>query len=281
MELARHIRTLLVFGTAASLMTLGAFLGNDAVAQAPPECPRDWPGQGYEGPLRSEDYGRNQHENFHTDADGQRWYVIRSSDSNGYTTIRAYPASDDADGGYHADSPDQVCYLIVRKPGAETDAAEPDQVVFPREREPRDSPTTPSRPVPRPPTAVSEQHTAGAEAVVEHPDGVQVRIPEAATAGTPSDEHSWTPGSAITEESDDGNDRMVTVSIQAIDPPEGNVLEGGQVYNISFTDDDGDDVHLRQPVTLTLPYTLPDGKTASDVVVLHWDQQVRRWESAE
>ena len=398
MELARHIRTLLVFGTAASLMTLGAFLGNDAVAQAPPECPRDWPSQKYEGPLRSEDYGRNQHDNFHTDADGKRWFVIRASDSNGYTTIRAYPASDDADGSYYADSPDQVCYLIVRKPGAETDAAEPEQVVFPREREPqrtvesissviptlapthvptlaptptpqvaagsppelssleldgevinsRDivrgglsrgqevqiilrvsdadgglaylalvaedgtvldrvdcengvdqectlastviapstysttlrfravavddaggetevaafslttearprSPTTSSRPVPRPPTTVSEQHTAGAVAVVEHPDGVQVQIPEAATAGTPSDEHSWTPGSAITEEPDDGNDRMVTVSIQAIDPPEGNVLEGGQVYNISFTDDDGDDVHLRQPVTLTLP----------------------------
>ena len=137
MELARHIRTLLVFGTAASLMTLGAFLGNDAVAQAPPECPRDWPSQKYEGPLRSEDYGRNQHDNFHTDADGKRWFVIRASDSNGYTTIRAYPASDDADGGYHADSPDQVCYLIVRKPGAETDAAEPEQVVFPREREPQ------------------------------------------------------------------------------------------------------------------------------------------------
>ena len=31
--------------------------------------------------------------------------------------------------------PDQVCYLVVRKPGVETDAAEPDQVVFPRERE--------------------------------------------------------------------------------------------------------------------------------------------------
>ena len=91
MELARHIRTLLVFGTAASLMTLGAFLGNDAVAQAPPECPRDWPSQKYEGPLRSEDYGRNQHENFHTDADGKRWFVIRASDSNGYTTITVTP----------------------------------------------------------------------------------------------------------------------------------------------------------------------------------------------
>ena len=416
MALARNLRTLIVLGTVASLMVTGAIWAHQAVAQDSPECPPDWPNQQYAGPLREKDHGRIQYQDYHTDSDGERWFVIRASDSNGYTTIRAYPASDDADGGYYADSPDQVCYLIVRKPGAETDAAVPDQVVFPREREPqrtvesissviptlaptptpqvvpdsppelssleldgevinsRDivrsglsrgqevqiilrisdadgglaylalvaqdgtvldrvdrenggaqehtlastviapstysttlrfravavddaggetevaafslttearprSPTTPSRPVPRPPTTVSEQHTAGAEAIVEHSDGVQVQIPEAATAGTPSDEHSWTPGSEITEEPDDGNDRMVTVSIQAIDPPEGNVLEGGQVYNISFTDDDGDDVHLRQPVTLTLPYTLPDDKTASDVVVLHWDQRVRRWES--
>ena len=564
MALARNLRTLIVLGAVVSLMVTGAIWAHQAVAQDAPECPPAWPNQQYAGPLREKDHGRIQYQDYHTDSDGERWFVIRASDSNGYTTIRAYPASDDADGGYYADSPDQVCYLIVRRPGQTEDAAEPDQVVFPREREiqrtlvptptanptlaptriptlaptriptlaptriptlaptrvptlaptptpqvapdsspelssleldgevinsrdivrsglsrsqevrialqvsdadgglaylalvaedgtvldrvdcangmaqectltsaltapstysatlrfravavddaggetelatislttrarpssppvltslevdgeivssnsivrsglsrgqavqiilrvsdadgglaylalvaedgavldrvdcangvdqectltsaltapstysatlrfravavddaggetevaafslttgarPR-SPTTPSRPVPRPPTTVSEQHTAGAEAVVEHSDGVQVQIPEAATAGTPSDEHSWTPGSAITEEPDDGNDRMVTVSIQAIDPPEGNVLEGGQVYNISFTDEDGDDVHLRQPVTLTLPYTLPDGKTASDVVVLHWDQRVRRWESAD
>ena len=418
MALARNLRTLIVLGTVASLIVTGAIWAHQAMAQDAPECPPDWPNQQYAGPLREKDHGRIQYQDYHTDSDGERWFVIRASDSNGYTTIRAYPASDDADGGYYADSPDQVCYLIVRKPGQTEDAAEPEQVEFPREREPqrtvesissviptlaptptpqvvpdsppelssleldgevinsRDivrsglsrgqevqiilrisdadgglvylalvaedgavldrvdcengvaqectlsstvtapstysatlrfravavddaggetevaafslttearprSPTTPSRPVPRPPTTVSEQHTAGAEAVVEHSDGVQVQIPEAATAGTPSDEHSWKPGSEITEEPDDGNDRMVTVSIQAIDPPEGNVLEGGQVYNISFTDDDGDDVHLRQPVTLTLPYTLPDGKTASDVVVLHWDQRVRRWESAD
>ena len=418
MALARNLRTLIVLGTVASLIVTGAIWAHQAMAQDAPECPPDWPNQQYAGPLREKDHGRIQYQDYHTDSDGERWFVIRASDSNGYTTIRAYPASDDADGGYYADSPDQVCYLIVRKPGQTEDAAEPEQVEFPREREPqrtvesissviptlaptptpqvvpdsppelssleldgevinsRDivrsglsrgqevqiilrisdadgglvylalvaedgavldrvdcengvaqectlsstvtapstysatlrfravavddaggetevaafslttearprSPTTPSRPVPRLPTTVSEQHTAGAEAIVEHSDGVQVQIPEAATAGTPSDEHSWTPGSAITEEPDDGNDRMVTVSIQAIDPPEGNVLEGGQVYNISFTDDDGDDVHLRQPVTLTLPYTLPDDKTASDVVVLHWDQRVRRWESAD
>ena len=134
MKSARSLRNVVIVVLAiAALATVG--LAARAAAEGTPECPADWPGQGYEGPLRAEDYGHIQYQDYHTDAADQRWYIIRSSDSNGYTTIRAYPTSDDADGGYHADSPDQVCYLIVRKPGAETDAAEPDQVVFPRERE--------------------------------------------------------------------------------------------------------------------------------------------------
>ena len=173
MELARHIRTLLVFGTAASLMTLGAFLGNDAVAQAPPECPRDWPSQKYEGPLRSEDYGRNQHENFHTDADGKRWFVIRASDSNGYTTIRAYPASDDE--GYQADSPDRVCYLIVREPGAAEDAAEPRQVEFPKEQEPK--PRPPPTPYPIRSQPASVDIAAGQSAVLIQDSGARIEVP--------------------------------------------------------------------------------------------------------
>ena len=133
MALARNLRTLIVLGTVVSLMVTGAIWAHQAVAQAAPECPPDWPNQQYAGPLREKDHGRIQYQDYHTDSDGERWFVIRASDSNGYTTIRAYPASDDADGGYITGSPDRVCYLIVREPGATFDLDDPRQVLFPRE----------------------------------------------------------------------------------------------------------------------------------------------------
>ena len=150
MALARNLRTLIVLGAVASLMVTGAIWAHQAVAQAAPECPPDWPNQQYAGPLREEDHGRIQYEDYHTDTNGQRWYTIRSADSNGYTTIRAYPASDDGQ-SYQTDSPDQVCYLIVRKPGATEDAVEPEQVVFPREQAEHTSAAgSPSTPAPTP-----------------------------------------------------------------------------------------------------------------------------------
>ena len=124
----------------------------DDAAAADPACPGSWPEQGYDGSLRQEDRGRIAFQDFFTDADGDRWFIIRSSDSNGYTTVRAYPATNN---GYSADSPDEVCYLVVRKPGAAQDAAEPKQVVFPKEQEEpeppdpcqvRGGPTGPARP---------------------------------------------------------------------------------------------------------------------------------------
>ena len=39
------------------------------------------------------------------------------------------------DDNYVANSPDEVCYLVVRRPGDAEDAAEPTQVIFPRESE--------------------------------------------------------------------------------------------------------------------------------------------------
>ena len=109
-------------------------------AAADPTCPVSWPEQGYDGSLRQEDHGRVAYQDFFSDADGDRWFVIRSSDSNGYTTIRAYPATDD---DYVANSPDEVCYLIVRKPGAAADSAEPTQLIFSREQEPAPQPIDP------------------------------------------------------------------------------------------------------------------------------------------
>ena len=131
MPLAKVLRRLLVVVTVASLTFTLAIWAHQAVAQDAPECPPDWPNQGYAGPLRAEDHGRIQYQDYHSDTNGRRWYIIRSSDSNGYTTIRAYPASDDADGGYEANSPDQVCYLIVREPDAAEDAAKPRQMATP------------------------------------------------------------------------------------------------------------------------------------------------------
>ena len=101
-------------------------------AAADPTCPVSWPEQGYDGSLRQEDHGRVAYQDFFTASDGDRWFTIRSSDSNGYTTIRAYPATGD---DYVANSPDEVCYLVVRRPGDTEDATDPTQVIFPEEKE--------------------------------------------------------------------------------------------------------------------------------------------------
>ena len=143
MALARHLRTLLVVGMAASLIGAGALLAHEAAAQSAPECPTDWPNQGYAGPLREDDHGHIQYEGFYADGEGEHWYIIRGADSNGYTTVRAYPAAQ-GDGGYITGSPDRVCYLIVREPRATVDLDEARQVLFPRENdEPADSATVP------------------------------------------------------------------------------------------------------------------------------------------
>lgn len=117
-----------LIGVAAGMLL---FPVNHAAA-ADPSCPGSWPGQGYNGPLVEEDRGRISYQDFFTDSDGEKWFVIRSSDSNGYAIIRAYRATGQ---GYVASSPDEVCYLVVRRPGDAADAAEPRQVVFAREKE--------------------------------------------------------------------------------------------------------------------------------------------------
>ena len=144
-----NLRTLLVIiGTVASVAAMSAWFVHQAAAQSPPECPADWPGQGYGGALLESDHGRVQFEGLHTDADGKRWFVIRSSDSNGYTVVRAYPARSENDVAF--DSPDRTCYLIVRRPGDSEDAAEPRQLIFAEEKPdpaPRQS-STPAGPAP-------------------------------------------------------------------------------------------------------------------------------------
>ena len=127
------ITSLLVVFVCA-LATSGVFLFNN-VGSDGGRCPSDWPDQSYVGPLLKSDRGTIDYQGFHTDGEGEEWYIIRSSDSNGYTTVRAYEADDSYSGGYRVGSPDEVCYLMVRRSEAEADAAEPSQVVFQKEQE--------------------------------------------------------------------------------------------------------------------------------------------------
>ncbi len=124
----------LATGLIALALLAAGLLSNGLLAQAPvtaaSECPASWP--------------QESHDGFFTDAAGQEWFIIRSTDSNGYATVRAYPASDAYPSGYAADSPDRVCYLLVRQPGEPDDADEPRQLQFPKEREPQPTPQPPT-----------------------------------------------------------------------------------------------------------------------------------------
>ena len=247
MALARNLRTLIVLGTVASLIATGAIWAYQAVAQGPPECPADWPGQGYEGPLRPEDHGRTQYEDYHTDTDGKHWFVIRASDSNGYTTIRAYPAADDE--GYQADSPDRVCYLIVREPGAVEDAAEPRQVEFPREQEQKPTPAPTPYPIQSQPVSVNL--VSGQAATLTQDSGARIEVPEGATS------------------------EPTTASITEVPPPTSD-LAVGRVFDFSVGD-----VPLAAPVTIHIPFELPSNGDPSLVQAVHWNAEARRWELLE
>ena len=124
------------------LIALAALAGAGLLMQrstvAAPDCPASWPAQDHQG--------------FYTDAAGAGWFIIRSSDSNGYATVRAYAASDRYASGYVPNSPDRMCYLLVRRAGDAADLAEPRQLDFPSEpdADPAPEPTA----EPRPPTLV-------------------------------------------------------------------------------------------------------------------------------
>ncbi len=123
----------LALALVCTLATVGLFV-NRAADAGSPGCPSDWPAQQASG------QGGIDYNDFYTDGDGDRWFVIRSSDSNGYATIRAYVADDGYASGYRAGSPDETCFLIVRRSGDSADVAEATQVTFRAEREPEDLP---------------------------------------------------------------------------------------------------------------------------------------------
>ena len=72
----------------------------------------------------------------------------------------------------------------------------------------------------------------------------------------------------------------ITVSIREVSPPASQVSIG-EVFDFSITDETGQDVNLDQQVEITLPYSLPEGKEHSDVVVLHWNETGSKWEPVE
>ena len=100
--------------------------------------------------------------------------------------------------------------------------------------------------------------------VLEHESGARIEVPPGATAG------------ALGE---DGAE-MVTVTIEEVEAPAESILNVGPVFGFSIVGEDGDEVPLREAVKITLPYALPEDKNAADVIMLHWDEGRRRWETA-
>lgn len=95
-----------------------------------PDCPSGWPAE--------------PGERFFSDLEGAEWFTIRSVDSNGYETVRAYRADDRYTMGYVPGSPDETCYLLVRQRGSAEDLPEPRQLRFRAERETERDETAPT-----------------------------------------------------------------------------------------------------------------------------------------
>ena len=145
---------------------------------------------------------------------------------------------------------------------------------------PRPPTPPPSRPRPPspPPTSDSMAVTAGEAAVFEHDSGAKIEIPEGATVPVSSD---WVAGPELTGVTQTTSDEMVTISITEFDTPVPNVLDVDPAFDVSIVDQDGEDVVLQDSVTVTLPFTMPEDKNAADVLVVHWNEPLERWESVD
>ncbi len=116
------MKTASVIAAVCALGAITLFTGNAYARE--PDCPASWPAE----PV----------EQFFTDSAGAEWFVIRSADSNGYETVRAYRADDGYEMGYVPGSPDEVCYLLVRRPGSTEDVPDAEQLIFRVEQEPEE-----------------------------------------------------------------------------------------------------------------------------------------------
>ena len=99
-----------------------------------PACPSSWPSEPTGGPTP---HASISYQDFYTDSNGDRWFVVKSTDSNGNTMARAYPADSRYQSGYGAASPDETCFMLLRRWGDAADLDPPEQVTFPAEREER------------------------------------------------------------------------------------------------------------------------------------------------
>ena len=113
---------------------------------AAPFCPSSWP-----GPVPDDSSGINRlsYDGFFTDSDGQRWFVILSTDSNGYTTGRAYVADDRYELGY---VPGEAGISVLYRQGGQV--PEPDCWLF---EPPDDEPPEVVGPIP--PVAGQRPHS--------------------------------------------------------------------------------------------------------------------------
>ena len=152
----RLITTASAIALAAIAITTITFAASPASAAGTPACPSSWPSEPQQGAVPAEQYGRISQDGFYTDSNGDSWYVIRSTDSNGNTTAHAYQADDRYRLGYRAASPDETCYMKLRKPGDTTDAENPQQVIFPKEREEQDQANTGTQTSANPPATLRQ-----------------------------------------------------------------------------------------------------------------------------
>ena len=111
------------------VVTVAALVPQPAETAGDPVCPSSWPSEAQGGTVMDYGLGVIEYSDFFTDSNEESWFVIRSSDSNGYTIVRAYPTNADGD-GYVEGASHETCYLLVRRPGDAKDDAEPQQITF-------------------------------------------------------------------------------------------------------------------------------------------------------
>ncbi|MXZ90492.1 MAG: ABC transporter substrate-binding protein [Chloroflexi bacterium] len=111
------------------VVTAAALVPQRAETAGDPACPSSWPSEAQGGTVADYGHGVIEYSDFFTDSNEESWFVIRSSDSNGYTIVRAYPANVDGD-GYVESASHETCHLLVRRPGDAEDDAEPQQITF-------------------------------------------------------------------------------------------------------------------------------------------------------
>ena len=117
--------------------------------------------------------------------------------------------------------------------------------------------STPAEPEPGP--MVMQSLTPGEELMLEHPSGAMIEIPQDATG--------------------EENAGQLTVSIAEVDPPRESIFTDGPVFDFTIVDQEGNEVDLREPVILHLPY--PEGLDPADVAVLHWNEALGRWDAED